>query len=177
MAAAAAAAIHDTRIEILCKKLTEADLLPEERDGLADDLHRADQCTNAGVKDLLISNVRRALSEPSRIRREVKSVLGEHQTECKRAADLEKDVKRIEGKIDSLREDRRKPQSASSIEFTMPQILGGKPCHIHGGAVYLVVFAVFVIVFWKASSERKEADLSILRSEIRHAVTGHVSDK
>ena len=162
----AARAKDDVRIEILCAKLKEADLSVEERDGLADDLRRAEQCEDPGTKDILISNVRRAMSEPVRIRRELEIAMVEHRASCPRADGLAKSIDELNHRLDSERR-----EAGSSLEFTMPEMFGGKKVQASGGAVYLLIFVVSVLIFLKVNNERRTAEIETIRAEITHTLS------
>ena len=161
----------DVRIEILCEKLKDADISVEERDGLADDLRRAEQCVDPGTKDILISSVRRAMSEPVRIRRELDSALRDHQSHCDRAQDLEGAVSRLTVVCTDLKSLR---SPGSSLEFSLPEALGGKVVRVSGGAVYLFIFVLSVIVFMKVNDVRRSTEIESIRLEVSRALmSGH----
>lgn len=160
----------DARLEVLCEKLKDAKLSPEERDGLADDLHRAEICSDPGTRDVLISNVRRALAEPVRVRREMESVLASHTTDCSRAASLDRAIVELNKRY----EHDRKVVSESSIEFSLPQILGGRKCRVSGGAVYMLIFVVASFVFYYLNTSRRSSELTELKSELKSEVMSAV---
>ena len=167
---------EDVRIEILCEKLKIADISTEERDDLADDLRRAENCDDPGTKDILISNVRRAMSEPVRIRRELDSALREHQSHCDRAQDLEKAVASLSKACSDLAGLKGSGAVGAALEFTLPEALGGKPVRVSGGAVYLLIFVISVIVFMKVNDLRRASEVESIRAEVsRYVMTDYQS--
>lgn len=162
----------DVRIEILCEKLKEASLSVEERDGLADDLRRAEQCMDPGTKDILISNVRRAMSEPVRVRREIEGALAaaldKHEVSCSRASTLDRSLKELHGKVDLFHQDyTSSKQPGSSLELPLPKVLGGKTLKVSGGAVYLFIFVVSVLIFMKVNRDQRNTEAQTIHDELQ----------